>query len=85
MGQIYIIPKYIRKENEKSNTISSGTTKKIRPPRHLAQLSIWKDGVGILDIDAQLNSLKKQMDSKFFKLHQCLLEKSYAVSIKLNT
>ena len=85
MGQIYIIPKYIRKEIEKSNTISSGTTKKIRPPRHLAQLSIWKDGVGILDIDAQLNSLKKQMDSKFFKLHQCLLEKSYAASIKLNT
>ena len=32
--------------------------KKIRPPRHLAQLPIWKDGLGILDVDIQLNSLK---------------------------
>ena len=31
--------------------------KKIRPPRHLAQLPISKGGLGILDIDTQLNSL----------------------------
>ena len=31
--------------------------KKIRPPRHLAQLSIWRCGLGILGIDTQLNSL----------------------------
>ena len=28
------------------------------PPRHLAQLSIWMIGLGILDIETQLNSLK---------------------------
>ena len=28
------------------------------PPRHLIQLSIWKGGIGILDIDTQSNSLK---------------------------
>ena len=32
--------------------------KKIRPPRHLAQLSIWIGRLGILDIKTQLNSLK---------------------------
>ena len=31
---------------------------KLRPPRHLVQLSTWKGGIGILDIDTQLNSLK---------------------------
>ena len=28
------------------------------PLRHLGHLSTWKDGIGILDIDIQLNSLK---------------------------
>ena len=31
---------------------------KIRLPRYLAQLSIWMSGLGILDIETQLNSLK---------------------------
>ena len=31
---------------------------KIRPPRHLAQLSIWTIGLGILNMETQLNSLK---------------------------
>ena len=31
---------------------------KMRPPRHLIQLSTWKGVLGILDIDGQLNSLK---------------------------
>ena len=31
---------------------------KMRPPRHLIQLSTWNGGLGILDIDTQLNSLK---------------------------
>ena len=30
----------------------------IRTPRHLPQLSIWRCGLGILDMDTQLNSLK---------------------------
>ena len=29
----------------------------MQPPRHLAQLSIWRSELGILDIDTQLNSL----------------------------
>ena len=28
---------------------------KIQPPRQLAKLSIWRDGLGIFDIDTQLN------------------------------
>ena len=31
---------------------------KIRPPSHLIQLSTWNGGLGILEIDSQLNSLK---------------------------
>ena len=31
---------------------------KIRLPRYLAQMSIWMIGLGILDIETQLNSLK---------------------------
>ena len=34
--------------------------KKVRPLRHLVQLPIWKGGLGISDIDTQLNSLKIQ-------------------------
>ena len=42
IGQIYTIPKFIKKEIEKT----------------IAQLSIWKCGLGILDIDTQLISLE---------------------------
>ena len=42
MGQIYTIPKFIKKEIEKT----------------IAQLSIWKCELGILDIDTQLISLE---------------------------
>ena len=47
-----------RKTEKKIYTVSSGTTKKLRPPRHLVQLSILKGWLGMLDIDTQLNSLK---------------------------
>ena len=30
----------------------------MRPPRHIAQLPIWKGRLGILNIDTQQNSLK---------------------------
>ena len=30
----------------------------MQPHRHLAQISIWIIGLGILDIETQLNSLK---------------------------
>ena len=42
LGQIYTIPKFIKEKIEKT----------------IAQLSIWKCGLGILDIDTQLNSLE---------------------------
>ena len=60
-------------DNSKWNKISEGIAKnpylelrgkkiivnqKIRPPRYLAQISIWMIGLGILDIDTQLNSPK---------------------------
>ena len=41
IGQIYTIPQFVKEEIEKT----------------IAQLSIWKCGLGILDIDTQLNSL----------------------------
>ena len=41
IGQIYTISKFIKEEIEKT----------------IAQISIWKSGQGILDIDTQLNSL----------------------------
>ena len=67
IGQIYVIPNYIEKKIERTHDLSL-KRKKIRPLGHLAQLSIWRGGVGILDIDTQLNSLK------IIKSHQCSLE-----------
>ena len=37
---------------------SSPSKKEICGPRHLAQPSIWRGGLDILDIDTQLKSLK---------------------------
>ena len=56
---------------------------KTRPPRHQAQLSMWRGGLGILD--TQLNSVKIKMDSKVVKSHQCSQQRSHAVSIELNS
>ena len=47
IGQIYTIPKFIKEKIEKKNTKKS-------------QISIWKCGLGILDIDTQWNSLELQ-------------------------
>ena len=56
---------------------------KTRLPRHLAQLSMWRAGLEILD--TQLNSLKIKMDSKVIKSHQCSQQRSHEVSIELNS
>ena len=58
---------------------------KIQPPRHLAQISIWRDRLGISDIDTQLNYIKIKMDSKIIKSHQCFLKRSHAVLIEINS
>ena len=47
-----------RKENCKGSIEFPLVFKKVRPPWHLVQISILKGGLGILDIDTQLNSLK---------------------------
>ena len=59
IGQIYTIPKYIKKEIETTyDFLWNEKKKKKQPPRHLAQLSITSGGIGILEIDTLVNSLK---------------------------
>ena len=58
MPQVYTILKFIKKKTEKRLYKFLWKYKKMRPPRNLVQLSILKGGLGILDIDIQLNSLK---------------------------
>ena len=57
---MYSIPRYIKKK-KKEYPISS-RTEKIRPPRHLDQLSISRGGLGILDIDTPLGLSKNKID-----------------------
>ena len=66
IGQIYTIPKYIKEEIEKRICNFLWEGKKIRPPRHLVQLPIWKGGLGIVDIDTQLNYLKIKWIQRLF-------------------
>ena len=47
---------------KKEYTISSGTGK-MQPPRHLAELCIWKNGLGVFYIDT-ITLYKNKMDSK---------------------
>ena len=72
IDQIYIIPKYIKKEVEKWIYNFLWKDEKIRLLRHLVQLSIWRCGLGVSDIDTQLNSLK-------IKWLQKLLNPTHAV------
>ena len=71
-SQIYT--KIFQKRKLKKEYTMSGKIGKIQPPRHLVQVSILKDGLGILDIDTQLNThdhghSKNKMDSKVIKFH----------------
>ena len=65
---------------KKEHATSSGTGK-IQPPRHLAKLSIWSGGLGIFDIDPQLNYIIR-MHLKVIKSQQCCVERSH-VALKL--
>ena len=56
IGQIYTIPKY-QKGNWKKNIQFPLEQVEIQPPRHLAQLSIWRGRLGILD---KLNYINKK-------------------------
>ena len=62
---------------KKKHTTSSGTGK-IQPPRHLAKRSIWRGGLGIFDIDPQLNYIIR-MHLKVIKSQQCSVERSHVV------
>ena len=59
IGQIYTIPKY-QKGNWKKNMQFPLEQEKIEPPRQWAQLSIWRDRLGILlfQTDTKLNLTK---------------------------
>ena len=58
IGQIYTIPKYMKKETEKRIYNFLWNRKKYNLPDTVDQLSIWRGGLGILDIDTQLNYIK---------------------------
>ena len=61
--------------------------KKMQPPRHLAQLSIWSGELVILDIDIQLNALKiKKWFQSFLNPTNALWKDSerFVVLIELN-
>ena len=66
MGPISTIIKNIKEKIKKEDTNSSVTTKKKRPLRLLVEVSIWKGELGILDIDAQLNSFKTKWIQRLF-------------------
>ena len=66
IGQIYTIPKYINKEIETGIYDFLWEVKKIHPLRHLVQLSIWRDGPGILNKKTQLNSIKIKRIQRLF-------------------
>ena len=55
---------------------------KIQPPSHLAKLSIWRGGLGIFDIDTQLNYMNIKWTQKVIKSHQFCLKRSH-VALKL--
>ena len=85
IGQIYTIPKYIKKEIEKSICDFLCEGKKIRPPRYLAQVPIWKGGLGILNIDTHLSPLKiKSIQRLFHPTNALWKDLMYAVSVELN-
>ena len=44
----------------------------MRPPRHLAQLFIWMSGLGISDIETQLNALSKKWIQKLLNATNAL-------------
>ena len=72
IGQIYTIPKYIKKQIEKMMHDFLWEEKKIRPPRHLVQLLVWRGGLGVLDIDTQLNTLRIKWIRRLFGSNDAL-------------
>ena len=59
--------------------------KKIRPPRLLAQLSIWKAWTRYFRHRHLIQPSTIITDSEVIKSYQCSLLRSHAVSIELNS
>ena len=74
---MYLAQNISKRILKKKHTTSSGTGK-IQPPRHLAKRSIWRGGLGIFDIDPQLNYIIR-MHLKVIKSQQCSVERSHVV------
>ena len=77
------ILKFIKKEIERIYDLH-WKGKKIRTPRHVAQLSLWRGGLGILD-RYSIKLSKNKTYSKIVKSHKCSLETSHAVPIELDS
>ena len=59
IGQMFIKAKIYQKGYWKKNIPFPLEQEKIQPPRHLTELSIWRNGLGIFDIGTQLNYIIK--------------------------
>ena len=57
---------------------------KIRLPRHLVQLPIWRGGLGVLDIDTQLNTLRIKWICRLFSSHDALWKDLMLYRLNLN-
>ena len=53
------LPTIFQKGYRKKNIQPHLEQEKIQPPRHLAKLSIWRGGLGISDIDTQINYIRR--------------------------
>ena len=79
-GQIYTVQKYIKKETEKRTYNFLWNSKKYNIPDNY--LNSW-GGLGILDIDTQLDCIKTKWIVIKFCL--CSLERFRAVLIEVNS
>ena len=80
---MYLAQNISKRILKKEHTTSSGTGK-IQPPRHLGKLSIWRGGLGIFDVDPQLNCIIR-MHLKVIKTQQYYVERSVVLKLILNS
>ena len=73
----------MKKKIEKKNIQFPLEQTKMPPPRHLAQLSILRGRLVILD-RRTIKLYKNKMDLKLIKSQQCFLERSYVVLTEIN-
>ena len=58
--------------------------RKIHPPRHLVQLPIWSGGLGVLDIDTQLNALRIKWIRRLFSYDDAVWKDLMLYRLNLN-